>query len=251
MQHFLTKKEKSKGGKNLQKLLKNKIINKKRIQGIIQAYKNPEYKKKLSKSQKLRFKKQEEKDKISLGLKLYHEKNPDAAREVYREHPNLKEESRKRFIAWIIKNKDALKYIKRGEGNKLKLSTTTNNNEKVRSLYETMVANYLKKKKIKYEYEAKMLIFQDYKKLKITFAIPDFFLPEYNSIIEIYGQYPEARKTTIKKNRAYRYYNIPFLGITPSTISEIDNIIPKFIKETGRNHKLTKQARKLMWGTLS
>jgi hypothetical protein len=240
-----------KAGKLLQKKLRDKRLKEKRILAINQAYKNPKYKVKLSKAQKSRFRKSEERKKISKSLKLYHKENPDAIEQIYREHPNLRQEARQRFIDWIKKNKNALKYIRRGQGNKLDLSTTTNNNEKVRSTYEVMVANYLKAHKIKYEYEAKILVFPDYKILKIVFAIPDFFLKEHNALIEIYGQYPGSRTKTIKKNKAYKFYEIPCLGITPSTINNINSIIPNFINKVGRNPKLSKKARNMMWGALS
>ncbi|MEM3405793.1 MAG: hypothetical protein QW117_02355 [Candidatus Pacearchaeota archaeon] len=250
--HILTQKERKKGGKRLQEILKkNKELNEKRILAIKEAYKNKLYKLKLSKAQKARFRKKQEREKISRSLKIYHEKHPDAIEQVYKEHPNLREEARKRFIDWIKKNRNALKYIRKGEGNKLNLSYITKNKERVRSTYEVIVANYLKENNIRYEYEAKMLVFPDYEKLKIVFAIPDFFIPDYNAIIEVYGQYPGARAKTIKKNNAYRYYKIPFLGITPSNINRIESIIPKFLNNLKKNPKLTKQARSIMWGTLS
>jgi type II secretory pathway component PulF len=68
--HILTKKQRQKEGNTLQKLLKkNKSLNKKRIQVINQAYKNKKYKLKLSKAQKSRFRKKQEREKISNSLK--------------------------------------------------------------------------------------------------------------------------------------------------------------------------------------
>jgi hypothetical protein len=178
------------------------------------------------------------------------EKASKTAIEVYENHPNLREASRKRFIAWLIKNKDAMRYIEQGKGNKHQLSKVTLKKEKVRSLYEVMAANWLAKHEIEYFYEGKMLVFPDFKELKISFAVPDFFLPDFNCIIEIYGQYRDSRARTIKKNRAYRYYGIPFLPIRPSEINYLDTLIPKFLKQTGKNPKLPKEARSIMWGML-
>lgn len=232
-------------------------------------------KKKISISQAKRIKQHPEiKKQHSIYMKRYWKKHPEiveqhkkylielwkspekrekarkTATEVYKDHPNLKEASRKRFIAWLIKNKEAMKYIEQGKGNKKQLTKTTIKNEKVRSLYEVMVANWLTKHEIAYFYEGKMIVFPDFSKLKISFAVPDFFLPEYNCIIEIYGQFRQSRGRTIRKNNAYRHYGIPFLAITPSTINELDSIIPNFLKKIGRNPRLPKQARSIMWGML-
>ena len=170
--------------------------------------------------------------------------------EVYRNHPNLRQASRLRFIAWLTKHENALRYLEQSKGNPKKLGRITMKKEKVRSLYEVIVANWLFKHNIDYFYEGKMLIFPEYNKLKIVFAVPDFFIPDYNALIEVYGGFPGSRARTIKKNRAYNHYGIPILGITPSMINHLDTVIPKFLKTTGENHHLSKEARKIMWGML-
>ncbi len=237
--------------------LSNKIKEKISISQTKRLKQHPEIKKQHSIFMKKYWKKYPEKVEARRKFLIELWKDPERrekaskiGKEVYKNHPNLREASRKRFIAWLIKHKDAMRYIEQGKGNKKKLGNTTLRNEKVRSLYEVMVANWLIRHGIAYFYEGKMLIFPDFKQLKISFAVPDFFLPEYNCIIEMYGQYRQSRSRTIKKNRAYRFYKIPFLGITPSMMNNLDTIIPKFLKQTGKNPKLTKQARSIMWGML-
>ncbi|MFH1249323.1 MAG: hypothetical protein V1660_04185 [archaeon] len=232
-------------------------------------------KKKVSVSQKLRNRKHPEIGREhSKYMKAYWEKHPQKveehrkflialwkspqrreeaskiAKEVYKNHPQLKEKSRKRFIAWLIEHGDSLKYIEQGKGNKYKLGKVTKNGEKVRSLYEVMIANWLFKNDIRYFYEGKQLMFPAYKKLKITFAVPDFFLPDYNALIEIYGGYPGTRTKNERKSNAYNYYGIPFLSLTPSDMNNLDYEIPKFLRKIGRNPKLGKKARKIMWEML-
>jgi hypothetical protein len=95
-----------------------------------------------------------------------------------------------------------------------------------------------------------MLVFPNYKKLKIVFAVPDFFLPDYNAIIEVYGGFRGTRSKNMKKSGAYGYYKIPFLALTPCDIKNLDYEIPKFLKRSGKNPKLSLKARKIMWGML-
>src|SRR3989344_952654 len=240
-------------GIHLSKTIKKKIS----ISKIKLLKQHPELKKQHSIYMKKYWKKHPEKVEAHKKFLIELWKNPEKrerasriGKEVYKNHPNLREASRKRFIAWLIKHKNAMRYIEQGKGNKKKLSKITMRKEEVRSLYEVMIANWLFKNKTAYFYEGKMLVFPDFKKLGIVFAVPDFFLPEYNCIIEMYGQYRDSRSGTIKKNRAYRYYGIPFLPIRTSEINNLDTIIPKFLKSIGKNPHLTKQARSIMWGML-
>ena len=237
--------------------LSKKTIRKMSISQIKRLKAHPEIKKKHSIFMKKYLKAHPEKveahRKFLIELWKDPEKRERASRigkEVYKNHPNLREASRKRFIAWLIKNKDAMKYIQQGKGNKNKLNRITIRKEKVRSSYEVIAANWLFRNKIAYFYEGKMLIFPKFNKLKIVFAVPDFFLPDFNCLIEIYGQFRGSRARTIRKNRAYRKYEIPFLPIRPSEINNLDTIIPRFLKTIGKNPHLTKQARHIMWGML-
>ncbi len=172
------------------------------------------------------------------------------SKEVYRNHPELREASRKRFIKWLILHKDALRLIEQSKGNRHSLKKITLKGEKVRSLYEVIVANWLLKNDVRYFYEGKMFVFPHYKKLGIVFAVPDFFLPDYNAIVEIYGGYPGTRGKNTRKSRAYAYYGIPFLALTPSDMGKLDYEIKGFLGRTGKNPKLGREARRIMWGML-
>ncbi len=88
----------------------------------------------------------------------------------------------------------------------------TNNGETVRSLYEKDVADFLGEHEIKYIYEPKYYFTTTGETVK-----PDFFLPDYNIYIEIWGMASDpiyTRRMYWKKNR-YKMEDILLIELWP------------------------------------
>ena len=73
-----------------------------------------------------------------------------------------------------------------------------------RSSYELEFAIYLDENKISYEMEALRILYWDSKRLKQRVAIPDFYLPDTNEIIEIKGTYTFDKQNMSDKFKAYK-----------------------------------------------
>ena len=82
---------------------------------------------------------------------------------------------------------------------------TTWNNKKVflRSSYELDYANELDKQHIDYEVEFKHIKYWDSKNKRYRCAIPDFYIPKENMIVEIKSNYTLDKQNMIDKKKAY------------------------------------------------
>ena len=82
---------------------------------------------------------------------------------------------------------------------------TTWNNKKVylRSSYELDYAKELDEKQIDYEVEFKHIKYWDSQKQEFHCAIPDFYIPKDNMIVEIKSNYTLDKQNMIDKKKAY------------------------------------------------
>ena len=85
-------------------------------------------------------------------------------------------------------------------------------NKKVwyRSSYELDYAKELDEKKIKYELETLRIWYFDTQKCIDRTAIPDFYLPETNTIVEIKSSYTYDKQNMDDKIKAYKKYGYNF-----------------------------------------
>lgn len=83
----------------------------------------------------------------------------------------------------------------------------------LRSSYEVDFAKELDKKQIKYQYEPFQIKYYDSYQKKIRCAIPDFYLPETNTIIEIKSTWTLNLSEMKDKAKAYKEqgYNFKFI----------------------------------------
>lgn len=204
--HILTKSERAKGGKNLQKLLaKNPKLNKKRIKGINQAYKNPKYRAKLKRIKKIAYQDPKLRKKIDISVTKW-----------YKEHPNIAKRNIRRLKQYFLSHrKEYQNKFENGKNNPFKPHIKTRLGL-VRSKPEAEIANFLKKNNISAGYESKTLILDGY------VCVPDFYLPEYKTYIEYYGGYPSSRNKKILKNKLYKKHKIKCIFITPSELYDLD-----------------------------
>ena len=73
-----------------------------------------------------------------------------------------------------------------------------------RSSYELRYAKNLDKQKIPYEMESKRLIYYDTQKKRYSIAIPDFYLPLENKIVEIKCNYTYNKQNMDDKFKMYK-----------------------------------------------
>ena len=73
----------------------------------------------------------------------------------------------------------------------------------LRSSYEDIYANELDRNKIKYDYENLIIKYYDSQKNKIRIAIPDFYLIDSNTIVEIKSSFTLDKQNMIDKKKAY------------------------------------------------
>lgn len=212
--HILTKEERAKGGKSLQRLLKkNPKLNKKRIKGINKAYKNPKYKAKLKRIKKLAYQNPKLRKKIDISVTKW-----------YKEHPNVAKRNIRRLKQYFLKHrKEFQNKFENGKNNPFKPRIKTELNVKVRSKGEKEIANFLKENNIKAEYESKNLILDGY------VCVPDFWLPKHNIFIEFYGGYPGSRTKKIIKNKLYKKHHLKVISITPCELYDLNREILKAI----------------------
>lgn len=122
-----------------------------------------------------------------------------------------KHEIKLRNLSKAVSNSIMENRIKESKNSKSKYKHgwhITWDNKKVyyRSSYELDYAKRLDSKKIKYEVEFKRFLYYDTQKNKYRIAIPDFYLPETNTIVEIKNSYMldkiniEDRKKIFLKN---------------------------------------------------
>lgn len=96
----------------------------------------------------------------------------------------------------------------------------TGNGEYVRSKSEKRVADYLKEKRIPYEYEKKLII--GGKSVK-----PDFFLPDHNTVIEFFGLQglTHKRKHDHWKIELYGESRYNFIPVFKEDLDRLDYVI--------------------------
>lgn len=94
----------------------------------------------------------------------------------------------------------------------------------LRSSYETDYANELDKKKIDYEVENLRIKYFDTQKKEYRCAIPDFYLPKSNTIVEIKSLYTLNIQEMKDKVKAYKNLGYNFKLILEHKEEELDNI---------------------------
>jgi len=110
-----------------------------------------------------------------------------------------------------------------------------------RSKGERMIADYLTHQSIAYHYEATAMT-NDWFIFKSKISRPDFFLPQYNLIVEYWGliDSPDARLRNeyIRKMRwkmaQYRKNNIRFVSLYPSNLYDLDHSFRRKFREVMR-----------------
>jgi hypothetical protein len=206
-----------KTGRELQRRLRqNKKLELKRINAIVEEYKNPAYKQKLSKAQRKRFSKAGERKKFSEKIKNFFIRNPDALKE----------------------------FLKHGK-NPLKKHIRTRQGLLVRSAGEKKIADFLDEKSIPCLYESISLLITK-KPFKGNICTPDFYIPSMNIFIEFYGGYPGAWKKKVLKNKIYKAYRIPVLGITPAELKNLDYFLLKDAEKLSRE-RIAKEFKVRRW----
>ena len=105
---------------------------------------------------------------------------------------------------------------------------TLKKGEKVRSLSEKYIADYLFTRRIDYQYE-KILVL-DHFTIK-----PDFYLPAYNVYIEFWGlldgdKNPQYWKNFRWKTEKYQKHGIKFLPLRKEDLPRLDTIFPVKLK---------------------
>jgi hypothetical protein len=212
---------------------------KKLIEAMKKSHATPEYRKRMSLKMKSFYSKHPEfRKKLSSIRKLLYLQKPEyrkktslAMKRVFIEHPNLKKEFKENFHKFLQANPEFLKKLETSKGNPNIADVKTLKGGKVRSSYEKKVADTLFMNKINYDYEARVLIF----KKEVKWAIPDFWLPDYNMLIEVFGEYEgskkiaaEVRAKTRWKKMIYAKYGIPLIALTPSAILDLKaNLLDK------------------------
>lgn len=109
----------------------------------------------------------------------------------------------------------------------------------VRSKGEKTIADYLSHHGIAYYYEATAMT-NDWFIFKSKISRPDFFLPQYNLVVEYWGlvDSPDTRlrneyvRTMRWKMAQYRKNNVRFVSLYPSNISNLDYYFKRKFRET-------------------
>lgn len=83
-------------------------------------------------------------------------------------------------------------------------TTWDNNQVYYRSSYELEYCKYLDSKKIHYEMEYLRIPYFDSEMNRLRIAIPDFYIPSKNLLIEIKGDYTYSKQNMIDRFRAYK-----------------------------------------------
>ncbi|MBI5148149.1 hypothetical protein HZA33_00540 [Candidatus Pacearchaeota archaeon] len=180
--------------------------------------KNPklraEISKKLSIAGKLRFKKNEERRKLSKTVTQF-----------WQAHPELREKWRKRFFDYYAKNPEAKKKLLENQQNPFRRIIKTKSGYMVRTKGEQAIANKLSEAKINFWYEAEPILLEE------QICIPDFWLSDFKIFIEYYGGYPKAWKKKVIKNKLYAKYSIPCIFITPAELLDLDYYLIREIEK--------------------
>ena len=109
----------------------------------------------------------------------------------------------------------------------------------LRSSYELDYANYLDEQKVAYEVESLRIKYYDSIQEKYRCAIPDFYLPDTNEIIEIKSFWTIKGRVQEMKDKFSEYIN---LGYIPKLILEheeinVFNITEEYISECKKQNK--------------
>lgn len=86
-----------------------------------------------------------------------------------------------------------------------------------RSTWEANYARYLTQFEIEYQYEPKTFWFEKHKSGTVNYT-PDFFLPEYDSWIEVKGQWDSKSKTKLRRFKKYHPKEFAKLTVVTSDI---------------------------------
>lgn len=191
-----------------------KILERRR-KSIIQAYKNPELRKRISRIINAKYK-----------------ANPEIAKEIdkkvtawWREHPNIRKERSKELREFFISHPEEFKKkFMNGKNNPFMPHIKTKQGFKVRSLGEKKIADFLFEKGIECSYESENLILDGWP------CVPDFYLEDYDVYIEYYGGFPGSWKKKVLKNRLYRKHEIKCVFVTPNELKDLDKEIGGYLR---------------------
>lgn len=168
----------------------------------------------------------------SIEVKRYYKEHPEflkghieKLKEMW-EDKNYRAEQRAKSAIFYMLHPENLEILERASKKAGRRHLKTKNGVIVRSKGELAIANFLFSNGIKFEYEKHTLY------LRYIVSNPDFYLPEYNVLIEFYGGYPLAWVKKVIKGADYSALNIPVVAITPA---ELENL----------NYYLLDEAKKL------
>lgn len=116
----------------------------------------------------------------------------------------------------------------------------TKNDLKVQSQGEKLIAEFLDDCKIGYDYDEQITLKGNEKNKRghdTSWCRPDFYLTEFHIIIEYWGLKgtKDYDKHSEEKKRLYKEANQRFISITPSDLSNIEEILTKKLKLMGIN----------------
>ena len=100
-----------------------------------------------------------------------------------------------------------------------------------RSGYELKYCKYLDKRKINYEMETLRILYFDNQLQKERVSIPDFYLKDYNTIVEIKGKYTYNEQNIKDRFKEYKKLGYDFKLLYGSDLKDIteDFMLNKFI----------------------
>jgi len=232
---------------------KNKHLSKKHREKLrqsnIETWKNPRLKKLMSKIKKKQWTKEERK-KLSEKIKKFWKENPEKLasmkrkiklnyaktnieqkiseklKELYKNHPNLKLRNRKISLLYYATHEKEREHLLNYKPPRKKFKTELGY---VKSKYEKRVADFLSIKEIRKktmpEYEPFSLFLEEIN------PIPDFYLRKLNVLVEVYGLKPGTLSRKRLKEKYYKKYNIPVIGLTPAEIRDLNkNLLQEAIK---------------------
>jgi hypothetical protein len=186
-----------------------------RRKSIIQVYKNPELRKKMSRIINAKYK-----------------ANPEIARMIdrkitlwWREHPNIRKERSRELREFFIGHPEEFKKkFMNGKNNPFSPHIKTRQGFKVRSAGEKKIADFLFENRIECSYETRVLVLGGW------VCVPDFYLIDYNVYIEFYGGFPGSWKKKVLKNKLYKKHKIPCIFIIPNELKDLRGEIIGYLK---------------------
>lgn len=143
-------------------------------------------------------------------------------------------------MAWVVGGFIALviylsvRAARRDVNKQYGYTSTTELGETVRSYGEKQISDFLAQNNIQYQYESQ---------IKNVFALPDFYLPEYDVYVEYWGLInaddPKVKDNYVRhmKKKMARYHsnNIKFISIYPDNLRNLDWVFrKKFENVTGK-----------------